>query len=503
MADQTNKFNTGSNTTSTILSSQLPGTVNLTDSSGKLVHNGQVNTLTNQVIFTTSFTCTAGIVTLGAEFTGDGLNAASKNNLNFSVGGKTSGSYGQVTKIVAGPGIYISSPNGDGVVTISLEPFHTANETENLARIVWTQTDNSLAIDTTCFIAVGGGPGVAGQVPASGVAVRSRDGDNWVDINNKPFSVGLGDVVAVESADVFNLLPTGTTGTGQVYFSNNFIVNAPDDTTLLGLYNVWGIEGRTDVNSCAWCSDGLDHAGNQLAYNGAPPTPYGNGGNYCFYKTGSIVNDSLFLLFNIYFPGETFNATSAAIWRYTDFPTKFGTSEPTDLVPIVKEYESSSSDFRFADSNLLDNSFSSYKVFVADSLGKRILGSNRSGKTGGSWSTVYSGSNGMEGITYVGGGRWVACGGKDTIVVSTDDGATWHDHPAKWPGSNWLSAASGHGYVVIVGTKGRAVYSQDGGITWSRAETGTTKNLNDIAFSPKLCQFVAVGDARTIIKVAV
>jgi hypothetical protein len=502
MSDNTDKFGPGGPAnTSTVLSSQLPGTVNLTNCSGKVIHNSAVGS-NAQVAFTTSFTCTQGACVIGAEFTGDATSKPKANSMNFTVGGKTNSVTGKVTRIVGGPGLYVSN-NGDGIVTVSLEPLRRANETENLQQIVWTQSDNTLPYDTSCFIAVGGGAGAAGQVPPSGVIVRSRDGDNWVDLNNKPYEIGLTNVVAIESKDILTKLPSGIGGTGQIYFSGAYYYNYPINTQFIGLYNIFGIEGKTDQDSCAWCSDGLTYRGSEIKQSGASIPGLGNGNNWCFYNTGSIVTNSLFLTSTFYSPG-VFNGTGAAILRYTDFPVSLVDNDVTpDSVPAVQELFSTGSSFYEADSNLLDNSFNSYKIMISDRFGKKIWASNRSGKSAGTWASVYSAPEEMFGMTYCGGGRWVACGKNDTILVSTNNGSSWTSSPSKWAGSWWRSAASGHGYIVVVGFEGRAVYSQDGGVTWQRAQTGTTKDLRSVAFSPKLCQFAAVGNSRTIIKVAV
>jgi hypothetical protein len=502
MSDNTDKFNPGGTiSTSTARSSQLPGTVSITNCNGQVIHNSDVGN-NNRVVFTSSFTCTQGACVVGAEFTGDASSKASKNSLNFAVGDKTSSSLGKVTRIVAGPGIFVSN-NGDGVVTVSLEPLKKSNQTENLNRIVWTISDNTNVTDRSMFLATGGGAGQAGVVEASGVAVRSRDGDNWVDINNTPFKIGMVDAIAIESKDVYSLFASGTTGTGQVYVATGSVASTPG-TELLGVFNIWGIEGKTDVNSCAWCSDGLKYQGGDIGVNSADYPGEASGNLYAFYNTGSAVTNSLFLQFTQAASSSTYtNSTGkSSILRYTGFPSNLRVTPNTVNVPAVVELTNTGSDFRFAASNLIDAAFTNYTVLVCDVGTASIWGSTRNGKQASTWSQVYSGPS-VRGIAYAGNNRWVACGYNDTIIVSTNGGNSWTASPAKWAGSNWRSVATGNGYIVIVGEQGRAVYSQDGGVTWQRAQTGTTQQLNDIAFAPRLCQFVAVGNARTIIKVAV
>jgi hypothetical protein len=501
MSDNTDKFNpAGTASTSTARNSQLPGTVNLTNCSGQVIQNSDVGG-NNRSVFTSTFTCSQGACVIGSEFTGNGSSKSSKNSLNFAVGDKTSSSLGKVTRIVAGPGIYVSN-NGDGVVTVSLEPLKKSNQTENLNRIVWTISDGTNVTDRSMFLAVGGGAGVAGVVPPSGVAVRSRDGDNWVDINNTPFVVGLFDAIAIESKDVYSLYPAGQTGTGQVYVGSANIVSTPG-TELLGIFNVWGIEGKTDLNSCAWCSDGLRYQGGNIGVNSADYLGEVSGNSYAFYNTGSAVTNSLFLKFTQKAGANITNSSGkSSILRFTGFPSNLRVTPDTINVPAVVELTNTGSDFRFADSNLIDAAFTNYTILVCDVGTSTIWGSTRNGKQASTWSQIYSGPA-VRGISYVGNNRWVACGYDDTIIVSTNGGNSWTASPSKWAGSNWRSVACGHGYIVIVGQQGRAVFSQDGGVTWQRAQTGTTQQLNDVAFSPKLCQFVAVGSARTIIKVAV
>lgn len=120
---------------------------------------------------------------LGAHFTGDHQfqsksgdaftsHIADKNGNNA-----TASQLQAVNKIVAGPGIYISSPNGQGVVTISTSPIPIKVTTEQIHDIFWS-------VNTGSNIAADGGyiPGQFTAVGENGVNLRSRDGYNWVQL---------------------------------------------------------------------------------------------------------------------------------------------------------------------------------------------------------------------------------------------------------------------------------------------------------------------------------
>jgi len=56
---------------------------------------------------------------------------------------------------------------------------------------------------------------------------------------------------------------------------------------------------------------------------------------------------------------------------------------------------------------------------------------------------------------------------------------------------------NGTQYWVIVGNAGRIAHSTDGGLTWTLGSSGTSENINDVAYSPDDEAFLAVANADT------
>ena len=119
---------------------------------------------------------------LSAQFKGSGRFAGgASDSFNTHVAdangnNATMGKFQGVTQIVAGPGLYISSPNGQGVVTVSTQPLQTSVNTDTLFDICWTEAVDSPYGSIGQFTAVGMG----------GASASSRDGHNWVHM--KPFT---------------------------------------------------------------------------------------------------------------------------------------------------------------------------------------------------------------------------------------------------------------------------------------------------------------------------
>jgi len=490
MAQQTDKFDPAGSSTSSQRSNTLTPTVNLKGPDGKIKNNVPLDN-TRQVRISNTLTCfDVGQQTIGATFSGDGTNKPASSNFNLQVGNQLSGNLGFVKQIVAGPGIYISNPNGDGVVSISLSPFRDfQTENEDLYHISYTISDleNVNATDQSMFLASGGRLGVATGI---GIAVRSRDGVNWIDINNT-------NLAAVALNPSMNLQSSTFPGSGQVYIATNANVN--NQTLLLQSINMYfGIEGKTETNGCGWCSDDFTTTGSFLKLGGQN-IPAADESLFCFYNTGSLITNSLFLMGTV--TRGDYGSDTGAIYRFLDFPANLEPASANVPIAMALELEVTNSAFRQAHSNLETANFSSYQIIYADyGLGK-LWKSNRSGKSAGTWTNVLTSAVPLYGIQY-GGGVWVSCGDADTIYTSTN-GTTWTKRSTKLQGSNWRWCTYGNGIFVVVGENGRAAFSEDGGITWQIAQTGTTNNLYCMAFSPSLCRFVAVGAKRTIISVKV
>jgi hypothetical protein len=79
------------------------------------------------------------------------------------------------------------------------------------------------------------------------------------------------------------------------------------------------------------------------------------------------------------------------------------------------------------------------------------------------------------------GGRFVAVS-DGVILISSDDGATWHSPsvPPQFGGavSDYGDILSGNGRIVIIDDSGTANVSTDGADTWQAAQTGVTQILS-------------------------
>ncbi|HVN13312.1 MAG TPA: M4 family metallopeptidase, partial [Kineosporiaceae bacterium] len=88
-----------------------------------------------------------------------------------------------------------------------------------------------------------------------------------------------------------------------------------------------------------------------------------------------------------------------------------------------------------------------------------------------------------------GGGQFAAAG--QQLVVTSADGLTWTDHSSTLPsGFTPRGITFGGGTWVVVGWNGNIFTSADGG-TWLAADSGTTIELDDVAYGDG--RFVAVG----------
>jgi len=168
----TDKFNT-----TTFITNNAPINYGWAGSKVTLNANGQnlgaipVDPTTNQAVYQTTVG-SQGVQTLGMTFTGGkGYAGGASDSYTSHVGGSAVSQQSVVTQIVAGPGIYISAPNGQGIVTISTTPIPAQINTNALLDVTWTQTyDVPGGGDNSQFTAVG----------LNGVNKRSRDGSNFI-----------------------------------------------------------------------------------------------------------------------------------------------------------------------------------------------------------------------------------------------------------------------------------------------------------------------------------
>jgi hypothetical protein len=171
----TDKFDAGNNVTpptTTPGSNILPPSVAIKDSSGQLAKSVQLDSTGRGVYTKTLGANDQGVRTMNSSFLGKPGTTANFTQHVYDANGNLQGSLaGTVDQVVAGPGIYISSPNGQGVVTVSTQPLPTNKTSDTLFDVSWVYdtTDRGFGIVGE-FVAVG----------VNGLNMRSRDGVNWV-----------------------------------------------------------------------------------------------------------------------------------------------------------------------------------------------------------------------------------------------------------------------------------------------------------------------------------
>jgi hypothetical protein len=181
----------------------------------------------------------------------------------------------------------------------------------------------------------------------------------------------------------------------------------------------------------------------------------------------------------------------------------------TDTGPEALHKEASgTSDMFYQAASDNDITKTNYNVLVVTGGGK-ILKSQRTGSSTGTWSIAYNGGTPLYALAYgeLASPVWISGGQNNTVVYSTDQ-TNWYVVPGAVRGAQWSWAAYGNGTFVMVGFKtisgvrqGAVQYSNDGGITWTEANPGTKSILQSIAYSPTLNMFVAVGANGAIVQV--
>jgi len=152
-----------------------PG-VTIKDSTGRLATNLPLDSNGRAVYTKTLGENDLGVRTMNSSFTSKPGTRSNFTQHVLDDNGNLSGSLeGTVNQVVAGPGVYISSPNGQGVVTVSLTPIPTQPTSEVLFDISWSQQIGSQPY---------GVPGQFIAVGRNGINMRSRDGVNWVQMQS-------------------------------------------------------------------------------------------------------------------------------------------------------------------------------------------------------------------------------------------------------------------------------------------------------------------------------
>lgn len=429
---------------------------------------------------------------LGAKFTGNGRFAGgSVDSFNTHVAdangnNATKGILQGVTQVVAGEGIYISSPNGQGVVTVSTKPLHIGPVTDDLLDVCWSKVDPTSPPDPQwpgCFIAVG----------KNGVTMRSRDGHNWTRLTDAvttefagPPST-LNQVNAIWAANapygqIQYYSPTTFASTSSLYLAVGQQA-APDGDGFLKYYQVTNLQ-QVEINvfysTMAFPnSDGvlwiLTGSGGEIA----------SGISIVADESADLDNDINGYAETVIEQGYT----GGTIRTFEGQPSGNNTTSTNSFVVIVPQA-------KFTPSSGLP------------APGGGILRSGRSGVATGTWTSVYtSTTQRLNGSAY-GNGVFVVCGDNNVTLRSTDDGASWTQHAGAVAGATWWYMAYGNGKFLCAGWKtvngarvGCVQYSTDDGLTWTQGSAGGAKALYGCAYSPDLNVFVAVGLEGSIISV--
>lgn len=372
--------------------------------------------------------------------------------------GGTSSIAGTVNQIIAGDGIYISAPNGQGVVTISTSPVALTQTTLNIRNIAWTKRiDNLDSKFPSQFIAVGDG----------GVNMRSRDGHNWVRLPGST-NISISEVVCIGSTSVLDN-HIEYWGYCSVAGTNN-----------LRNRLVYGRLGNTGTNT-----DGM------ITYN-----------DTALSDQNGVIADDLTALNGFISSGNTIQyftgGYNGGIWIGQPTLTNLLLTKETNPLLSVGAFASNAT--------TASSSYIVLAVGVGAGVGQ-IVRSSRTGTSGGTWSSVHTDATAQvyQGIAY-NNGNWVAVGWGNRAAVSTDT-TTWTDSNGAIKGAQWYDIAYGNGNYVACGQYtvdstdyGCIMYSADG-ITWTKANAGTSEPLRKIEYSPELNIFVAVGLNGAIVSV--
>jgi len=374
-----------------------------------------------------------------------------------------------VKKIIAGPGIYISPTAGTGAVTISTRPISDAGN-EDFYIVRWTQslgTTTKFDSDLSMFMGAGNG----------GLVMTSDDAQNWTNTGPKNTLGTGGATVGFQNIHCFQSVDFP--GEGLVYFN---IQNGTFDDGGIAedfISVQWGCLGFTDANGI--------YKGDNIDKFSSPIIPVGttvplSGEEVIYSETFSLGTAVLGFMFS----------TDGKIWSMNQLASDFEEySSPGNA--ILRPEGTGLGNVQRCWSDIEDAGTSSFTV-KAVTYGGKILSSSRSSNNQSTWTTEFNNASlNLWGICY-GNGTWIAVGDNDTIIA---DGVQYSTGIQ----TDWHGIAYGNGRWVAVGSNGVIGISLDDGFTWTAGASGTTKTLWDVAYSPKLRTFAAVGANRTTIAI--
>jgi hypothetical protein len=468
MANQTDKFNT-----TTFITNNAPpvvnwnkGGFNVSDADGKVISNVPLDSNRQAKYSRTLTGDMIGQQSIRATFTGDQTAAhGSQDGFTSVLGGSSASAYPGVLRIVAGPGIYISAPNGQGVVTISTSPINPNPVTTDLYEVTWSKRTIHPVDPANLgeFIAVG----------LNGVSTRSRDGVNWtqlptvggVSVLNGVYAhldglISNGQLeyaaVAYPSVGTQNQITFGIQGDGVDGFTN-------------GTYNLID-QTSSPIVGCNLCYVFPTSVGQTYLYAGAAGQIW----------SGAVVVSGS--------DGQIYAETAVDTSKQINQLAASNTTTTNTFKAIAPYYN-------------FDNGTGQIQP------GGGVFVSSRTGNSHGTWSTAYTDASVSYFSASYGDGHYVVGGTGNTVLWSTD-AVTWHKVKGAIPGAIWWYGAYGNGRHVMVGYKtvngqdiGVVQYSTDGGATWTAGNSGTSKRLYSITYSPDLNIFVAVGSGGSIVSV--
>jgi hypothetical protein len=467
MTNQTNKFNT-----STFIGNNAPpivnwnkGGFNISDADGKVISNVPLDA-NRQARYTRTVTSDMlGQQSIRATFTGDQNSPhGSEDSFTSHVGNSSASAYPGVLRIVAGPGIYISAPNGQGVVTISTSPIDPNPITTDLYEVTWSKRTKNPTDPANLpeFIAVG----------LNGVSARSRDGTNWTQFPR---------VATVSSMNGTYARLDGTIGDGQLeYATVAYPISGSQNQMLFGIQGN-GLDGWTNGTY------------NLIDQNNNPII----GCNVCYIFPTSVGSTYMYggVAGQIWSGALVVSGSNGQIHLETTPNTGIQINQiAASATTTTNTFKAIAPYFNF------NNSTQQLQP------GGGILVSSRTGNSFSTWSSAYTDSTINYFSSCYGNGKYIIGGNNNTILYSTD-AVTWTKTKGAIPGAVWWYAAYGNGKYVMVGYKtvnsqdiGVVQYSTDG-INWTAGNAGTSKRLYSIAYSPDLNIFVAVGAGGSIVSV--
>ena len=518
MTNQTTKFypageGPGNTGTTTVIEQPVdPGNFHIVDGNGKILNSLPINTVTNQAIYTATYTTKdIGIKTVGVQFTGNASSkAGGKDSFTLQVAdangmNATASQVPGVAQAVAGPGIWVSAPNGQGVVTISTYPLDIQHSTATLHSVSWTPMAKNLPWGTVGqFTAVG----------YRGVNFRSRDGNNFVRLHDNTATIrelyGVAGVVNNSitpwqteywAVGISNIKTTSTVVFNELTGDDAFAYQAVvaygkvginydgmlATNTMTDQYGIISNPVQVTLNA-SWAAKFYEYP------IGTYVVPYNGGTGQDVFTIG----DSGGIWYGKPTSTTTRETPRPELGYVPNWNALAHNQDPNGLTGYTA--------IAVGVDNIPNTAYNggSAETFVIE-RGGIIYRSNR-GYSTAAWGPIYSSPNVLYGVAY-GTGTWVVVGDSNIVIRSTDS-TSWTTSTGAMPGCLWADIAYGNGKFVAIGNttidgvfQGAIMYSTDAGLTWTKGNPGTKNVLRSIAYSPDLNIFAAVGDGGAIVSV--